>query len=280
MKHPKVSVCMITYNHELYIKDAIEGVLMQKVNFEIELIIANDHSTDNTHVLISKLIDSHPKGHLIRYINHPENLGMMPNFIFALKQCKGNYIALCEGDDYWTDPLKLKKQIVFLENNRDYNICFHNVKLLNQVNGKLEDDYLTIDSYETTSIKELCQNNYIHTPSVVIRNNFALPNWFTNLSIGDWPLYMIVVSDKKIKKLLETMAVYRIHSDSSWSSTTESVRINKTIETVAEVKNNIKGLDKSIKLLLNYRIDIYLKRLGKKRSLIDRIKDKLLWKLN
>ena len=108
-KH-KVSVVMITYGHEKFIREAIEGVLMQECDFEVELILANDCSPDQTDSVIQDIIKNHPKGCWIKYIRQENNIGMMPNFIFALKQCKGKYIALCEGDDYWTDPLKLQKQ--------------------------------------------------------------------------------------------------------------------------------------------------------------------------
>ncbi|MDO9260985.1 MAG: glycosyltransferase, partial [Flavobacteriaceae bacterium] len=110
---PTVSVCMITYNHENYIQQAIEGVLMQTCNFEVELIIANDCATDKTDEVIQEIIKNHPNSSWIKYTNHSQNKGMMPNFIWAMQQCKGKYIALCEGDDYWTDPLKLQKQVEF-----------------------------------------------------------------------------------------------------------------------------------------------------------------------
>lgn len=105
-----VSVCMITYGHEKFIGQAIESVLMQQTNFAIELLIANDHSLDNTDQQIRHYIATHPKGHLIKYILREKNWQMMPNFINALQQCSGKYIALCEGDDYWTDPNKLQRQ--------------------------------------------------------------------------------------------------------------------------------------------------------------------------
>ena len=127
-KNIMVSICCITYNHENFIRDAIEGFLMQQTNFDYEIIIANDCSPDNTDSFVKKYINNHPKGKLIKYFRHDKNIGVMPNFIFALKQCTGKYIALCEGDDYWTDPYKLQKQVDFLEANLDYTICFHLVE--------------------------------------------------------------------------------------------------------------------------------------------------------
>ena len=122
MKNTLVSVVMITYNHEKYIQQAIEGVLMQKINFHIELIIADDTSPDQTENIVKKIIVEHPNGHWIKYTKHKFNKGVSKNFTWALKQAKGKYIALCEGDDYWTDPLKLQKQVDFLEENENIGL--------------------------------------------------------------------------------------------------------------------------------------------------------------
>jgi glycosyltransferase involved in cell wall biosynthesis len=121
-KNIKVSVVMITFNHENYIREAIEGVLMQETDFEMELIISNDCSTDATNIVIEDFLLNHPNAFKVKYFNQEKNLGMMPNFIFTLNQSKGNYIAICEGDDYWTDTYKLQKQVDFLEANPEYVI--------------------------------------------------------------------------------------------------------------------------------------------------------------
>ena len=111
---PKVSVCMITYGHEKYIREAIDGVFMQETNFEIELIIADDASPDGTKEIIASICKNHPKGNSIKYFRQDSNIGMMPNFVFALTKSEGEYVAVCEGDDYWIDSLKLQKQVDFV----------------------------------------------------------------------------------------------------------------------------------------------------------------------
>jgi len=216
-KNPKVSVCMITYNHENYIREAIEGVLIQQCNFDVELIIANDCSTDKTDKKVQNIIHNHPNSSWIQYTNHSQNKGMMPNFIWAMQQCKGKYIALCEGDDYWTDPLKLQKQVDFLEANEEYVLCFHQVNIL-KTNGEIVDDFITKvpENYETLETLALL-GNYIHTPSVVFRNIIKeFPFEFEQSPIGDYFLYMMLSQHGKLKCLHEEMAVYRygvgIHS--------------------------------------------------------------------
>mgnify|MGYP001248218371 CR=1 FL=1 len=120
-QQPLVSVHMITYNHEKYIAQAIEGVLMQKTNFLFELVIGEDCSTDSTRVICKEYADRYPN--IIKLLpDAGKNLGMMENAIRTTMACTGKYIALCEGDDYWTDPYKLQKQVDFLEAHNDYGL--------------------------------------------------------------------------------------------------------------------------------------------------------------
>ena len=201
-----VSIVMITYGHEQFIREALEGVLMQEGGFDLELIIANDCSPDNTNLIISEILKSHPKAHKIRYINHKKNLGMMPNFIFALQQAYGNYIALCDGDDYWTDPLKLQKQIDFLENNSEYNLVGHHATDSNsKLIGKHENDSFSFeDIYYRTLI--------IPTASMVFRNNIVFEDWITKVYGGDKAIIFLNAKKGKLKILPFLGSFYRLHS--------------------------------------------------------------------
>lgn len=227
-KQVLVSVVMITYGHEKHIREAIEGVLMQKGDFNLELIIANDSSPDATDIVISEILKTHSKADRIRYIKHEKNIGMMPNFIFALQQTQGKYIALCDGDDYWTDPYKLQKQVDFLEANSDYVLSFHKVKIL-KPSGEFVDDFITNvpENYETQETLARL-GNYIHTPSVVFRNiKMEFPPEFSLSPVGDYFLYIMLTEHGKLKYLEEEMAVYRygvgIHSSKT------SLNITKTV---------------------------------------------------
>jgi glycosyltransferase involved in cell wall biosynthesis len=125
-KSPLVSVFMITYNHEKYIAQALNSVLMQKTSFDYEIVIGDDCSTDSTQKIIKDYVTKHPNK--IKPIFQTVNVGAMRNaYEFTLPECKGKYIATLEGDDYWTDPDKLQKQVDFLESNENYSVCFHHV---------------------------------------------------------------------------------------------------------------------------------------------------------
>ncbi|WP_179338061.1 glycosyltransferase [Winogradskyella ludwigii] len=210
----KVSVCMITYGHEKYIEQAIEGVLMQECNFDLELIIADDCSPDGTDKIIDDIKKNHTNGFWIEYTKHSTNKGMMPNFIWALEQCQSKYIALCEGDDYWTDPLKLQKQVDFLEANTDYSICFHRVKILRGTelfnDVSIEARYNRIKEERATLNDLLEFGNFMHTPSVMFRNRKSeFPMEFKYSSVGDYFLHILNAQKGYIKRLEEVMAVYR-----------------------------------------------------------------------
>ena len=276
----KVSVLMITYNHEKFIEEALFGVLQQHVDFDIEFIIANDCSTDNTHKLITKHItDNNNKRITINYVNHPKNIGMMSNFSFALNQCKGKYIALCEGDDYWTDPLKLQKQVNFLEINQDFNICYHKALVFNQESLEFEDSKSINEINKVTLVGDLANGNFMHTPTVIIRNNFELPRWFTECAFGDWVIYMLSVGTSKIMRIDETMAVYRVHINGVWSVQPESYRIRETIKTYRFLLFS-KLFTEQTKLILKSKMNFYNRKLnidkrvnfGKKQQTIHFIK--------
>lgn len=209
----KVSVIMITYGHEQFISRAIDGVLMQKTNFTIELIIANDHSPDKTDMIVRNYISNHQKGNLIRYFNNTKNMGMMPNFIFALNQTRGKYIALCEGDDYWTNPFKLQKQVDFLEENKNINLCFHQINYVdidNQILGYPQYQF-DKDQSQFLSYEYLIEYWCINTCSVVFRKTFEnLPSFFNNYKVGDQPLFYIINMGKHSYFIHDVMASYRI----------------------------------------------------------------------
>lgn len=204
----KVSSCIITYNHEGFLRECLESAINQKVNFDYEIVIGQDCSTDGTHQICLEYANKYPD--LIKYYPRENNLGMIGNWLSTIGQCKGKYIALCEGDDYWTDPLKLQKQVDFLEKNEDYVLTFHPVKILN-LDGSLVEDFITIvpDNYETQeTLAHL--GNYIHTPSVVFKNILnKFPPEFYISPIADYFLYMLLTNQGKIKMLEDRMAIYR-----------------------------------------------------------------------
>lgn len=138
MQRPIVSVVSVTYNQASHIARMIEGVIGQKVDFPMEFIIADDCSTDGTLAVCEKYRDVYPS--IIRIISGPSNIGAVANEKRAIEAARGKYIATCEGDDWWTNPLKLQKQVDFLEAHPDFSVCFHRYRKYHSVEDRFEDD--------------------------------------------------------------------------------------------------------------------------------------------
>lgn len=242
----KVSVCMITYGHEEYIYQAIEGVLMQESDFEIELIIANDSSPDQTDKVIEEILKSHPKASKIKYFKQEKNIGMMPNFIFALKQCSGNYIALCEGDDYWTDSLKLQKQVNFLENNLDYVVCYHDCSVVDQFNKFKVESFL--QSYKSDyNENDLKKGAWLPTLTRCFRNVIEeFPSFYEKVNCGDLFLTSFLGKHGKAKYLDFNGACYREHNNGVWSPIDENLKTKKMIYDYIYLSEFYKNQDKEI----------------------------------
>lgn len=254
----KVSICMITYNHENYIKQAIDSVLMQETDFDFELVISNDNSPDNTEKVIQEIIATHPKAHCIRYIKREPNLGMLNNSRETLKECKGEFIAICEGDDYWTDPKKLQKQVDFLSKNKEYAISFHKVNLL-EPDGSIIDDNITILPKKYKTIEDLAKSgNYMHTPSIMFRNvGFTYPEQYEVTPAGDFFKQMLIAEYGNIHYIDEVMAVYR-NGVGVWSTKDYLYRIKNTVIMFIAIHDYFEEKNNPITAILKKRIDVFL----------------------
>lgn len=263
---PLVSVIMITYGHEKYIEEAIRGVFLQKTNFPFELIISNDKSPDSTDEIVKNIIKYAPENISVKYIQHPENIGMLPNFISTLKIATGKYIAVCEGDDYWTDENKLQKQIDFLEKNEDFTLTFHNVFIRNGETLRADLDYeKRLSSKNVYTINDLSKGNFIHTLSVVFRNmKIEFPEWYFSSFLGDYPIWLWLSKKGKIKYFPEKMGVYR-ENVGVWSGKSQEEREFKTMLVLRNLIPDFEMLP-DVKKNLTYTKNIYIKNFLKQKS--------------
>ncbi len=209
----KLSICCITYNHEKFIAQAIESFLLQKTNFDVEIIIADDCSTDATGSICVGYKKKYPDK--INLILRRKNIGMMDNFIGALINCAGEYIAICEGDDYWCDENKLQKQVDFLEAKPGYSICYHQCITLTD-SGIQHIENNRKKNHEFNFLDSLYGKNGA-TLSIVYRSeclNIPQYSMITKDSlIGDWPTELLLLSQGcKGFYMAETMGVYRNHA--------------------------------------------------------------------
>ncbi|MDR0604779.1 MAG: glycosyltransferase [Bacteroidales bacterium] len=230
-ENPMLSVCLITYNHEAYIREAIDSVLMQKTNFPIEIVIGEDCSTDNTRNLCIEYKEKFPD--IIKLLLPEKNVGARQNFINTINMCKGKYIALCEGDDYWTDPLKLQKQVDFMEANEEYSITCHRYTIINEMKEEKQDDYVaTIFEREKNpeGIIFTAQDNFktwfTKTMTVVFRNDQDWSQILLKYKIPrDTHLFYHILKDNKGYCFGFNGAVYRRHFGGIFSPISRGERL-------------------------------------------------------
>jgi len=215
---PLVSVCCTTYQHARFIREAIEGFLLQRTSFPIEIIIRDDASTDGTAAIVKEYAERYPN--LIRAILNEENQfskGVRP-IPDAMSHARGKYIAICEGDDYWTDPLKLQKQVDLMEANPDHTICFHRAHRL--MDGALE-PFPIPDDIDPLNIRfdDLLRTyNFVITASVLVRHTvLPLPKWFFRVPFGDLAIYALAGSKGRMAMLPDSMAVWRVTGSGAWT---------------------------------------------------------------
>lgn len=215
---PKVSVLMLTYNHEPYIDDAICGVLRQKCPFPYELVIADDHSTDGTEARCRAWAARYPDR--IRYLRNDTNQGLALNFMKSYATLRGQYVAICEGDDWWCSRHKLRRQVRWLDAHPDYVLCFHRV----------------INYYSDTGVKSLSNGgkfarrdltlldlaahcSVTNVSAVWRRGLFGpLPEWFAQVPTYDYAMHLLNAQYGKARFMPRPMAVYRQHSGAIWST--------------------------------------------------------------
>ena len=221
-QQPKVSVIIITYNHSKYISSCLEGVLNQITNFSIECLVGDDFSNDGTTSIISNFEEQNKN--LIFHIRRNTNLGKLTgngriNLLHSLSLARGNYIAICDGDDYWSDPHKLQKQVDYLEANPDCSICTHWVDQKIEEENSIVIDSPTYNGYFETGFfdrKSVFQNDRVitfHTSSFVFRRSYVplILKMPTSINSGDWWIHLSCLTQGNGFCIKEKMSSYRVH---------------------------------------------------------------------
>lgn len=220
---PLVSIICITYNQKEYITQTIDGFLEQKIDFPFEILVHDDASTDGTTEILKKYADSHPG--VFRLFLEKENQYSKRNFKFIKDMyvaSKGKYIAICEGDDFWTDPTKLQLQVDFLENHADYAVVFHPVRVFFE-NGE-HDDSIFPDMKSGFTLKRLLQSNFIQTNSVVYRAHSDYSDMVYDVLPGDWYTHLYHAQFGEIGFIDRVMSAYRRHEEGVWWSSMDEDR--------------------------------------------------------
>lgn len=234
----KLSVCLITYNHEKYLEQALQSVLMQKTSFDYEVIIGEDCSVDQTRSIITKYKNKHPEK--IFPIFRPVNIGMKANFIDTYFSCSGEYVAVLSGDDYWFDPYKLQKQVDFLDENENYVLVGHNSIILDEVSASRPSITNSIMKSYDVSTRELMISNSFSASQVMFRNFIIkeFPPVYYQSTGEDRRLYLLLSQHGKCRVEFDVTGVYRKHSSSITNSRiTQEQILDNQLERIRNARN-------------------------------------------
>ena len=247
----KVSICCITFNQEEYIRDALDSFLSQKTNFRYEILVHDDASTDNTVNILKEYKEKYPD--LIKLILQEENQYSKGEKILPklINIACGKYIAICEGDDYWTDKNKLQMQVDYMEKNKECTLCFHSHDEVDKNKNKIRTVKRYIENTICTSSIILGGGGFCATASLMIPTKIMkdLPEYYYNCSVGDYPIQLYAMSKGYAFYINKSMCVYRINSNGSWTSKfktgdKEYIRLTHT-KHFEDLINMLKSFDKN-----------------------------------
>jgi glycosyltransferase involved in cell wall biosynthesis len=224
----KLTVMMLAYNHERFIARAIQSVLDQRVDFDYEIVISDDCSSDRTREIVMDFHRRYPD-RIVPVVND-KNRGMMRNFIGTLAHCQRQYVAFLEGDDFWIRQDKLQCQVDFLDAHPEFAICCGRSRILDETGGESGEIYPTCDA-GTYTIADILRENVVCTCTSVCRWGLlrSLPEWFERVKLGDWPLHVLLAQLGEIQLMDDVFAVYRKHANGAWSSRSQISRLEETI---------------------------------------------------
>ena len=224
----KVSILVLTYNQAAYIDDALTGLVDQRTSFPYEIVVGDDCSTDATLARLDDWQRRYPQ--LVRVLKSPENRGLLPNFIRTFNSCRGEYIAICEGDDYWTNPHKLQVQADFLDSHPSFSTCIHRV--VNYYEDNNTKSLSNGGQKAVNTIVDLAKSNFITNVSAMFRSTYVgkLPQWFESVGTYDYALHMLNAQHGDIYYMSKPMAIYRKHAGAIWSRNKASAQLRLSMQ--------------------------------------------------
>jgi glycosyltransferase involved in cell wall biosynthesis len=221
-----VSALIVTYNHERFVRQALDSALLQRLPQPFEILVSEDCSTDGTRAIVHEYAERHPQ--LIRLLLSEQNLHSNEVVARGFRAARGRYVALLDGDDYWTSDDKLRAQVEFLEARPDLTICFHNVQVVDEHSQSMGRLWTAPGQPELSGLHELLRGNPIAASSVVYRRAAVaeLPAWYERFfPVTDWPLHVLYAREGRIGYLDRTLGAYRLHSGGLYSTLGEREKL-------------------------------------------------------
>jgi hypothetical protein len=238
---PTVEIIVITYNHEAYLGEAIDSILAQETSFPIHVTIVDDVSTDNTREVAGRYANADPDR--VRLIVNPTNVFNNVALLEVLAESRAEYIAVLDGDDYWIDPLKLQKQVDFMNDHADCALSYHNAELVYQ-DGRPKQYRNPPSQPAFSNIHELFVRNFIANCSVLYKRAALeeIPDWYSGVEAGDWYMHLLAARHGRIAYLPEPMAAYRIHAGGMWTRRTPLEQWNCCVDILNHMREHFEPL--------------------------------------
>jgi glycosyltransferase involved in cell wall biosynthesis len=248
---PVLTVQVSTYQHGPFIRQCLDGILMQETDFPWEICIGEDESSDGTREICIEYAEKYPDKVRLFLHKRANNIPLSGNpsgkfqVVWTRQQCRGRYVAFCEGDDYWTDPLKLQKQVTYLEEHPNVVLTFHDVNCVDEVGNQLHSSKMKLkgagsSDYKLRSYKEIKRKGTMPTLSIVYRNvPFEIFENTLKIKNGDTYLYAMLAQYGEMHALPGIMGTYRMHSGGIWTGTLASQQGIDNLNTLIVIAENI-----------------------------------------
>jgi len=221
-----VSVLVVTYNHEQFVRQALDSALAQQLTQPYEILVSEDCSTDGTREIVHGYAERYP--HVVRLLLSERNLHSNEVVARGFRAARGRYVALLDGDDYWTSDDKLHTQTRLLDARPDLTMCFHNVQVVNERSRSIGRLWNAPGQPVESGLHELLRGNYIATSSVMYRRMAVaeIPAWYEGFfPVTDWPLHFLYAREGRIGYLDRTLGCYRLHSGGLFSTLEEREKL-------------------------------------------------------
>ena len=223
----RISVLLVTYNHENYIRQALDALFGQIIDDTIEVVIADDASSDDTLAIIKTYAEKDPR-FSFKYLDNVNNLGITKNYQRGFTACTGDYVAVLEGDDYWISPFKLQRQIEFIDTHWECNLCSVNYFVYEENRAHFYPRTTIGNGHRLVSARDLIADNLVGNFSTCMYRKSALnalPEQLFSITSYDWIVNICVAHNSFIGFLEEPMSVYRLHAQGTWTQTSAKEKL-------------------------------------------------------
>lgn len=239
---PKVSVLILTFNHAKFIAQALEGALMQRTSFPYEIVVGDDCSADGTAEILQNYHRRNPI--TVRVLARAQNLGLegKNNLVHTLRECRGEYVALLEGDDYWTSPHKLQIQTDFLDTHPEFSFCFHPVQVVDEKGTLLDVILDSPDAKTPVTLADLAESYFIPTGSSLFRASLlkqGFPDWYYEQKGADWTIHVLLAEQGLGGRVEGVLGAYRVHPGGLYSKTSSDDRGLAYIQTYEAINRHL-----------------------------------------